>query len=91
MYIASSRATTKNIFKNYNWYAKKGNGRKGVEGKNRNKRQEINKSNKYDRYSSNYINNNLNIKSLNISVERQIVRVDQKRRPNYTLPSRNPL
>lgn len=37
---------------------------------NRNKRQEINKSNKYGRYSSNYINNNLHIKSLNISVER---------------------
>ena len=50
MYLASSRATTKNILKNYNWYAKKGNGRKRVEGKNRNKRQEINKSNKYGRY-----------------------------------------
>ena len=50
MYIASSRATTKNMFKNYNRYAKKGNGRKRAEGKNRNKRQEIKKSNKYGRY-----------------------------------------
>lgn len=49
MYIASSRATAKNIFKDYNWYAKKGKGRKRVEDKNKNKRQEINRSNKYGR------------------------------------------
>ena len=43
MYIASSRATTKNILKNYNWYAKKGNGRKRVDNKDTNKENKGNK------------------------------------------------